>query len=56
MGYRCSTRDRTSPVLACKRYLCARPNLSNNAVMGECGRYPLSIKRLHVVSVIDSKL
>ena len=26
---------------ACKRHLCARPNSSNNAVMGECGRYPL---------------
>ena len=26
---------------ACKRYLCARQNSTNDAVMGDCGQYPL---------------
>ena len=28
---------------ACKRYMCARLNSSNDAVLGECGRFPLHI-------------
>ena len=28
---------------ACKRYLCARQNSTNDAVMGDCGRYPLYV-------------
>ena len=28
---------------ACKRYICARLNSSNDAVMAECGRYPLHV-------------
>ena len=28
---------------ACKHYLCARQNSTNDAVMGDCGRYPLYV-------------
>ena len=28
---------------ACKRYMCVRLNASNDAVLGDCGRYPLYI-------------
>ena len=35
---------------ACKRYMCVRLNSTNDAVLGECGRFPLNIqynKTLH---------
>ena len=28
---------------ACKRYMCVRLNASNDAVLGDCGRYPMYI-------------
>ena len=29
---------------ACKRYMCVRLNSTNDAVLGECGRFPLNIQ------------
>ena len=28
---------------ACKRYMCARLNYSNDAVFGDCGQFPMYI-------------
>ena len=37
---------------ACKRYMCARLNCSNGAVVGDCGRLPMCIVTYKLYSVL----
>ena len=34
---------------ACKRYMCARLNCSNDAVLGDCGRFLCTLSHINVV-------
>ena len=42
-GVNCQKAIETVHNYACKRYMCVRLNASNDAVLGDCGRYPMYI-------------
>ena len=43
-GFKCHKSSELVLSYACKRFLCVSTNATNAAVLGDCGRYPLSIE------------